>query len=300
MFVHLLAFEVVGPRGGSDGEERRRLVMGSGIKTRVTAQALTVIAFVVSLAGLVAFCHSQKAPADLFEPIQDENVAAVRAALAAHADVNLPDAAGFYPLQLAVSRGDVEIVGLLIDAGADVRRTDRAGMDALATAVLGNKPAIAQLLLDRGAPLENARRRHSLLGVAVVMNPDLVTMLLRAGANPNERWPGERTPLQCATAAGSDEAVQALLAAGATPEAKGAEAKPPVESIASAAPMPPRSGTRMMRPAAGPLIPKGLRWPRLTRTPNDPLLAMVRPGRSGAMNVPRLNRRWALPAHREG
>jgi ankyrin repeat protein len=271
------------------------------METRLSGWAMvqTVLAagFVVALAGFAAFYRgpSASSSADLFKPIQDEDVAAVRAALADHADVNLPDADGFYPLQLAVSRGDAEIVRLLIDAGADVRRTDRAGMDALATAVLGNKPAIAQLLLDRGAPLENARRRHSLLGVAVVMSEDLVRLLLRAGANPNERWPGERTPLQCATAAGSDEAVQALLAAGATPEAK-----PKLEPIASAAPMPPRSGTRMMRAAASPLIPKGLRWPRLTRTQNDPLLAMARPGRAGAMNFPRLNRRWGLPAHREG
>ena len=188
---------------------------------RFNAGSVQMVATGVLLAGLAAFAMIHfappPAPASLCEPIENRDVAAVKNALARHADVNELDGSGFTPLHLAVSQNNVEIIELLLKAGADVRQVDRSGLDALSEAVMCNRPEIVKLLLDHGAPVNNPARQRGLVGTAAVMSPASLQMLLDAGANPNEQWPDRPSALQIAINAESPEAIRALLAAGATP-----------------------------------------------------------------------------------
>jgi hypothetical protein len=188
---------------------------------RVKSGTIQMVATGVLLAGMAVFAMiyyaPPPAPPSLIDPIGRCDAAGVKDAIARHADGNRMDVCGLYPLSLAVSQGSAPIVELLIDAGADVKQVDRNGLDALGQAVMCNRTEIVKMLLDHGAPIRNAARQRNLISMAAVMSPDSVKMLLDAGANPNEQWPGEVSPLQRAIDADSPEAARALLAAGATP-----------------------------------------------------------------------------------
>ena len=98
----------------------------------------------------------------------------VQECIAAGADVNEPNRVGYTPLSIAASRGDVDVARALLEQGADVDRTDPNGTTALAAAVLNSKGngEMISLLLEHGAnprkpnnrgqsPLELARRMTS-------------------------------------------------------------------------------------------------------------------------------------------
>jgi ankyrin repeat protein len=61
------------------------------------------------------------------------------------------DARDWTPLQMAARRGRTEIVQLLLSGGADVRQTNSRGATPLHEAVDGDAPAIVRALLDKGA-----------------------------------------------------------------------------------------------------------------------------------------------------
>lgn len=92
------------------------------------------------------------------------------------------------PLQDACLRGDIEIAQLLIAAGASVDRPDYEGLQPLHLAA-----------------------RHDY--------PDLIQMLLEAGADPNMHADrSHRTPIHRAASYGNLRTVRALLAGGADPD----------------------------------------------------------------------------------
>lgn len=110
--------------------------------------------------------------------------AAVRALIAAKADVNAARPDGATPLAWAVHHNDLESVDLLIKAGANVNAANDYGVTPLALACTNRNGA-------------------------------MVTTLLKAGANPNvAQWTGE-TPLMTCSATGTAEGVKALVAKGA-------------------------------------------------------------------------------------
>lgn len=91
--------------------------------------------------------------ADLFDLINQNDVAAVSAALAAGADPDQRQAQGLQatPLMWATGRADPAIVQALVNAGADVDAIDVMGDPAINwAAYYGNVPAI-RILLDAGA-----------------------------------------------------------------------------------------------------------------------------------------------------
>jgi ankyrin repeat protein len=61
----------------------------------------------------------------LIEAVQTGQLAKVEEALNAGADINEQDEQGWTPLNWAAGKGNVEIVGLLLNRGADVFRTGR-------------------------------------------------------------------------------------------------------------------------------------------------------------------------------
>ncbi|WP_165073236.1 ankyrin repeat domain-containing protein [Paludisphaera rhizosphaerae] len=114
-------------------------------------------------------------------------------------------------LMLAVSKGDLDMVRLLIDRGADLRSTDDdIGYQALGIAAADGRTAFVELLLDRGADIdhEDWSGRTALAEAAAFGHDEAVALLIARGA---------RRSLPDAAYLGDEALVARLLADGADP-----------------------------------------------------------------------------------
>ncbi|MFN0031920.1 MAG: ankyrin repeat domain-containing protein [Flavobacteriales bacterium] len=94
-------------------------------------------------------------------------------------------------------KGNMDIVTMLLDAGADAN-------DGLAGAITGNHNPIVELLLKNGAQVKEGMLKEP----ALAGNLEMVTMLVDAGANPEEGMPS-------GVAAGHTPVVVYLISKGA-------------------------------------------------------------------------------------
>lgn len=131
---------------------------------------------------------------------------AVKALLAAGANINQAAADGMTPLSVAIVKVNEAVALHLIERGADVNAAE-AGFTALHSAALTGQTAVVKALLARGADI-NARLEMPLRMQAtfVPYNPDLQTgRLAQVGA----------TPFMLAAKAANPEMVQLLATSGA-------------------------------------------------------------------------------------
>ena len=149
--------------------------------------------------------------------------AAVLAVFIAPALAVLAAAPADAPVADAASRGDLEAVRGLLQRGVDVQTAQADGMTALHWAAMRSDAALAETLLYAGANLEAATRigQHTPLHVASrTGRPEVVRVLLEAGADPHAITGSGATALHLAAQAGSAEAVAALLDHGADVDAR--------------------------------------------------------------------------------
>lgn len=136
---------------------------------------------------------------------------------------NNPD--GMSTLHYAIKKGDANSVRLLIAAGADINSKD-GNCTALIRAVSCNQFEITRILLDSGADINclghinhNVEPKlNALYYAAQLGKSDIITLLIRKGANVNHNYVGigpVHTPLHVAAQAGNYEAVVALVNGGA-------------------------------------------------------------------------------------
>ena len=169
----------------------------------------------------------------------DPEVAA--ALLDAGADVGSRGPGGVSPLHSAATRGNAAVAALLLDAGADVNARSSTGLTPLHHAAGSRSSDLIEMLLEAGADV-HARGwygvSHSVQGNVTPLhvaayrnpNPEIVTMLVAAGADPNGevpragRFPNQRTtsfpgkprsPLHLAAGSNTPAVIEALLRAGA-------------------------------------------------------------------------------------
>ncbi|KAH6970509.1 ankyrin repeat-containing domain protein [Ilyonectria sp. MPI-CAGE-AT-0026] len=161
----------------------------------------------------------------LWYAAQNGHEAVVTLLVAAGADVNAADAAGYggrTALEAAAEGGHLEIVGKLLAAGADVNAAaGDYGQTALQAAAEGGHLEIVEKLLAAGADVNAAAAgdygRTALQAAAEGGHLEIVEKLLAAGADVNgaATRSGGRTALQAAARGGHLEVVEKLLAAGA-------------------------------------------------------------------------------------
>jgi ankyrin repeat protein len=158
--------------------------------------------------------------------------ATVDALLAGGAAVDQATDAGHTPLLRAVYAGHAEVVERLLAAGADPDLG--GGVDSLAMATIvegvllgeprGDDPAIAPAGTGaHGTPADNITPLHA---AAAAGRPDLVTLLLGAGADPEAVALDRYTPLHVAAMLGDAEAATVLLWGGADPTPDGPGSTP--------------------------------------------------------------------------
>lgn len=187
----------------------------------------------------------QAGPAELFAAVESGDEARVRSLVAGRPELaSARDAAGLPVVLAARYRNQLGMVEALLAAGPEldvlvasaVGRTDRLAeiLDddpAAAGAVAGDgfrplqlasffgQPDAVRLLLERGAPVDavsaNDAGLRALHSAVAARHPEIVALLLEAGADPGPRQQGGFTPLMAAALHGDEAIVAALLAAGA-------------------------------------------------------------------------------------
>jgi ankyrin repeat protein len=142
----------------------------------------------------------------------------------------------------------MDTVSALLEAGADINALDRNKSAAIVEAVKNGRLDVTRFLLERKADpnegLQSMDVRSPLLIMAVrEMNPEMVKLLIRSGADVNLRTEDGFSALHAAVSrnfVGIDtndekmkkrrEILEALLVAKADPHVKNAQGRTPLES----------------------------------------------------------------------
>jgi ankyrin repeat protein len=120
----------------------------------------------------------------LHHAVHKNQPAAVRALLAAGADVDRRAPNGLTPLGLAAAQGEAEIVEVLLDAGADPRAEGPHGWSVLNQAVGSGDRRVVEALLRKDPALRLGDRPQDVFirGVAWIEgNSELLEMVRRGG-----------------------------------------------------------------------------------------------------------------------
>lgn len=128
------------------------------------------------------------------------------------ADVNAEGRTGYTPLHVASGLGQVKMAELLLNKGADINAKDARGTPLQAAVLQGHEPVVA-LLIERKADLKGSLAVMGQMAAYKPAHTVILTRLLDAGADPNERTP-YGTPFD-AVVTRSEEAAILLISRGA-------------------------------------------------------------------------------------
>ncbi|MCX6951957.1 MAG: ankyrin repeat domain-containing protein [Verrucomicrobia bacterium] len=149
--------------------------------------------------------------------VHHDDVATVKALLAAKADPKAANRYGVSPLSLACTNGNAAIVTLLLDAGADANAPLRGGETPLMTAARTGRLAVVQALLAHGAAVDTKlpNGQTALMWAAAEGHAPVVAALLAAKADFHASVDTGLTALLFAARAGHADVIRTLLQAGA-------------------------------------------------------------------------------------
>jgi ankyrin repeat protein len=125
---------------------------------------------------------------ELYAAAASGDIAALRAALAAHADANDKPRYGMTPLMVAAHRGNTAAARLLLSAGADPNVLDSNKQSALFWAITSSHLSTVQVLLDAGVDAHtpiNGHRTPLAFAVFYFDDPALIQRLIADGADVN-------------------------------------------------------------------------------------------------------------------
>ena len=162
------------------------------MKSRILISASLSACLLLTLAA----CQKHQPSTALTIAAERGDTAQVKSLIAAGADVNEKDRAGFTALMWAARNGHTEITRALVDARADVNMRDcaSAGWTPLMHAIHKNQNDLARLLIERGADVNasagDCHERKAEGGKTALAyaagndNAEIVKVLLAKGANP--------------------------------------------------------------------------------------------------------------------
>lgn len=172
---------------------------------------------------------------DIHEATRSGDLERVRELIAADsAAMNSPDDLGWYPIHIAIEKGCLDIVDLLLKkkAKVNVRTQDGEDNTPLHLAALYCFPEIVELLLSRGAdPNRRADDGYTPLHVAASDGHlDIARFLLSHEADPNVMDDSSDTPLQVAAHNGHKPVVELLIENGGKLNSPGGGGAPLVQA----------------------------------------------------------------------
>eukprot|EP01116_Phalansterium_solitarium_P021585 TRINITY_DN6777_c0_g1_i2.p1 TRINITY_DN6777_c0_g1~~TRINITY_DN6777_c0_g1_i2.p1 ORF type:complete len:472 (-),score=63.31 TRINITY_DN6777_c0_g1_i2:202-1617(-) len=164
----------------------------------------------------------------------------VKILLSRRADVNCQAKDRSTPLSFAAEKGHVEIAKMLLDAGADLESKndseEKGGATPLLLAAHNGQLQMARLLLERRANIfEKTVDGLNCLHLAIrsgTDNDELVRLLLKAGAKPNDVTNSGDSPLHYAAYMGYVKSSSVLIEAGARLEERGQNSSTPMHFAA--------------------------------------------------------------------
>lgn len=132
------------------------------------------------------------------------------------ADINAGNTLSKTPLFFAASMEKPEFTLCLLAAGADVEAKTTHGWTPLMNAACNNRAENAEALIEYGADINCSGSKFTPITAAVTAGADdALSVILAAGANPNETTPRSEHPLLQAASIGNPHCVRLLLDAGA-------------------------------------------------------------------------------------
>ncbi|XP_068726077.1 ankyrin repeat and protein kinase domain-containing protein 1-like [Montipora capricornis] len=135
------------------------------------------------------------------------------------ADKDQKDVRVKIPLHLAAAGGHLDVVRLLVEAGSNLDNIDKFGKQPLMYAVAGAHVETVKFLLETGSSVTSGRNWHALHEACKVGSPELVQILIDAGArvnNPRHYSGGAPwSPLHIAVRHGNLDCIKLLIKAGA-------------------------------------------------------------------------------------
>jgi ankyrin repeat protein len=135
--------------------------------------------------------------------------------------VNIATAEGQPLLILAIARGDLVMLDLLLVADADVNIRDTNGNPALASAIANAQYPAAMRLIEHGSSVNVKGPKWAGIHLAALFGrTDLCRALLEAGASVDQLGDSSRTALMLASKEQHVETVRLLLELGADPNRK--------------------------------------------------------------------------------
>lgn len=158
-----------------------------------------------------------EANAPLADAVEKKDTVAIRG-LIRDTNINAPQADGMTALHWAVRHDDLATVKALLAAGANAKAANRYGVTPLALACTnGNAAAVAALLAAGADPNAALQGGETLLMTAARTGRlEVVKQLIARGVDVNAKLPlGGQTAMMWAAAEGHTAVVEALLAAGA-------------------------------------------------------------------------------------
>ena len=160
----------------------------------------------------VDYCEV-KGKTPLMYAVFGRNIECMRLLIEGGADMNAGDMRGTTALMFASMAGSGDCVKVLLDAGADVNKRDRANMSALCCAAYqlasDNLSKVISVTFERFKHMEDmCEKTGDYIGC--------IDMLVKSGADVNNRGVGAETPLTYAVLSGKVETTRLLVELGAT------------------------------------------------------------------------------------
>lgn len=157
----------------------------------------------------------------LFSAVQSGNVADVRSALEAGADVNAKGPYNWTSLMEAAEYGDIAMIKLLLEYGADPKIADSDGNTALMNACYYVYTEAVRLLLDAGADKDAADEGGNTSVIMACKYPrgkrKIIEALCAAGAELDAINIEDKTALMYLSFEGHTSLMKLLIKAGADP-----------------------------------------------------------------------------------
>ncbi|MDD3673221.1 MAG: ankyrin repeat domain-containing protein, partial [Synergistaceae bacterium] len=152
--------------------------------------------------------------------------------VAAGVEINTPDFQDETPLINSIKKGYTEITHFLINSGADIHYRNKKGDTALFFAIVQERIPETEMLIAAGADINRANDRNnrygSYLTAAIAYKiPNMIRLLLKAGADPNFTDPDGNTAMHRAAEDGGVSVIKLLIKAGGNFHAVNAKGETP-------------------------------------------------------------------------
>jgi ankyrin repeat protein len=127
------------------------------------------------------------------------------------------------PMYSAITKGNIEVIKLLVEHGADIHKLDNHGYSTASLAIFHNQFEVLKYLIENGVDIKE-NGKSLLMSACTRKNIEIVKLLVENGSevNSNPAKDGE-TPLHVSCSSGYFEIVEYLVSKGASIIAKDME-----------------------------------------------------------------------------